>query len=85
VQEVTLFQDLPNKEQDKDLGADTAIISTDDKQMVAGRDLTSIDTVPYVHDVNPYVATGLNWLSWRIRSNLNTVPRLWEENRLLVP
>jgi uncharacterized zinc-type alcohol dehydrogenase-like protein len=58
--EVTLFSRSPNKEQDaKDLGADTVIISTDDKQMqeVAGKFDVIIDTVPYVHDVNPYVAT----------------------------
>ncbi|MFT7351584.1 MAG: putative zinc-type alcohol dehydrogenase-like protein [Flavobacterium sp.] len=58
--EVTLFSRSPNKEQDaKDLGADTVIISTDDKQMqeVTGKFDVIIDTVPYVHDVNPYVAT----------------------------
>ncbi len=57
---VTLFSRTPDKIQDaKDLGADEVIISTDDNQMksVAGKFDVIIDTVPYVHDVNPYVAT----------------------------
>lgn len=58
--EVTLFSRTPDKEKDAlDLGADAVIISTDDKQMTDARgkfDLI-IDTVPYVHDLNPYVAT----------------------------
>ncbi len=58
--EVTLFSRTPSKEQDAlDLGADTVIISTDDAQMstVKGKFDLIIDTVPYIHDVNPYVAT----------------------------
>lgn len=58
--EVTLFSRTPGKEKDaKDLGADAVIISTDDNQMksVAGKFDVIIDTVPYVHDVNPYIAT----------------------------
>jgi alcohol dehydrogenase (NADP+) len=58
--EVTLFSRTPDKTQDaKNLGADTVIISTDEQQMhsVAGTFDVIIDTVPYVHDVNPYVAT----------------------------
>jgi alcohol dehydrogenase (NADP+) len=58
--EVTLFSRTPGKEKDaKDLGADAVIISTDDVQMasVAGKFDVIIDTVPYVHDVNPYIAT----------------------------
>ncbi len=58
--EVTLFSRTPDKEQDAlGLGADAVIISTDDHQMKEARgkfDLI-IDTVPYVHDLNPYVAT----------------------------
>lgn len=57
---VTLFSRTPDKIQDaKDLGADEVIISTDENQMksVAGKFDVIIDTVPYVHDVNPYVAT----------------------------
>jgi len=58
--EVTLFSRTPDKIQDaKDLGADQVIISTDENQMTS---VTSafdliIDTVPYVHDINPYVQT----------------------------
>lgn len=58
--EVTLFSRTPNKEKDAlDLGADAVIISTDQNQMntVSGKFDVIIDTVPYVHDVNPYVAT----------------------------
>jgi len=58
--EVTLFSRTPDKEKDaKDLGADAVIISTDEAQMasVAGKFDVIIDTVPYVHDVNPYVGT----------------------------
>jgi uncharacterized zinc-type alcohol dehydrogenase-like protein len=57
---VSLFSRTPSKEQDAfDLGADAVIISTSDEQMNAakGRFDLIIDTVPYVHDVNPYVAT----------------------------
>ncbi|RZK52394.1 MAG: NAD(P)-dependent alcohol dehydrogenase, partial [Pedobacter sp.] len=40
-------------------GADEVIISTNDAEMksVRGKFDLIIDTVPYVHDVNPYVAT----------------------------
>jgi uncharacterized zinc-type alcohol dehydrogenase-like protein len=58
--EVTLFSRSTNKIQDaKELGADTVIISTDESQMasVNGAFDLIIDTVPYVHDINPYVAT----------------------------
>ncbi|MES2748317.1 MAG: NAD(P)-dependent alcohol dehydrogenase [Bacteroidota bacterium] len=58
--EVTLFSRTPDKEKDaKDLGADAVIISTDDNQMasVGGKFDLIIDTVPYVHDVNPYIGT----------------------------
>lgn len=58
--EVTLFSRTPDKEKDAlELGADAIIISTDSNQMksVSGKFDLIIDTVPYVHDVNPYVAT----------------------------
>lgn len=58
--EVTLFSRTPGKEKDAlELGADAVIISTDDKQMnsVRGKFDLIIDTVPYIHDVNPYVGT----------------------------
>ncbi|MCW3072442.1 MAG: Alcohol dehydrogenase GroES domain protein [Bacteroidetes bacterium] len=58
--DVTLFSRTPEKEKDAlQLGADAVIISTDNDQMESVKkkfDLI-IDTVPYVHDVNPYVAT----------------------------
>ncbi len=58
--DVTLFSRTPNKENDAlDLGADAVIISTDDAQMasVSGKFDVIIDTVPYVHDINPYIST----------------------------
>lgn len=57
---VTLFSRTASKTQDAlDLGADKVILSTDDAQMQAAKgsfDLI-IDTVPYAHDINPYVTT----------------------------
>jgi uncharacterized zinc-type alcohol dehydrogenase-like protein len=58
--EVTLFSRSTNKEKDAlDLGADAVVISTDTTQMasVLGKFDVIIDTVPYIHDVNPYVNT----------------------------
>jgi uncharacterized zinc-type alcohol dehydrogenase-like protein len=58
--EVTLFSRTPDKEKDAvALGADAVIISTDENHMnsVSGKFDLIIDTVPYVHDLNPYVAT----------------------------
>lgn len=58
--DVTLFSRTPDKEKDAlDLGADAVVISTDDAQMasVNGKFDVIIDTVPYVHDINPYIAT----------------------------
>lgn len=58
--DVTLFTRSPNKEQDaRRLGAHRIVLSTDDAQMsaVKGRFDLIIDTVPYVHDVNPYLPT----------------------------
>ena len=58
--EVTLFSRTASKRKDAlDLGADKVIISTNDDQMkaVKGKFELIIDTVPYVHDVNPYVST----------------------------
>ncbi len=57
---VTLFSRSAGKTADaKELGADEVIISTDAEQMklVKGKFDLIIDTVPYVHDVNPYVGT----------------------------
>lgn len=57
---VTLFSRTPDKTKDAlDLGADEVVISTEVAQMhsVRGKFDLIIDTVPYVHDVNPYVDT----------------------------
>lgn len=57
---VTLFSRSPEKTQDAlDLGAHEVVISTDKDDMarVAGKFDVIIDTVPYVHDLNPYVST----------------------------
>ena len=58
--EVTLFSRTPDKKKDAmELGANEVIISTDSDQMnsVNGKFDLIIDTVPYTHDVNPYVST----------------------------
>lgn len=58
--EVSLFSRSPEKTQDAlDLGADAVIISTDEHEMKAvnGKFDLIIDTVPYVHDLNPYIST----------------------------
>jgi len=58
--EVTLFTRSPGKEQDaRRLGADRVVVSADAGHMasVKGRFDLIIDTVPYVHDVNPYLPT----------------------------
>lgn len=58
--DVSLFSRSPNKIEDaKALGADNVIISTDENQMqgaMGSFDLI-IDTVPYEHDLNPYMGT----------------------------
>ncbi len=58
--QTTLLSRSPGKEADaRRLGADHVVISTDPAQMaaVAGSFDLIIDTVPYKHDVNPYVPT----------------------------
>lgn len=58
--EVTLFSRSINKTEDaKKLGADHVVISTDESQMKAVKNTFDliIDTVPYDHDVNPYIST----------------------------
>ena len=58
--EVTLFSHSPGKTADaKRLGAHNVVISTDAAQMqsVANQFELIIDTVPYAHDVNPYIPT----------------------------
>lgn len=57
---VSLFSRSANKTQDAlELGADQVIISTSETEMAAAKgkfDLI-IDTVPTIHDINPYVTT----------------------------
>ncbi len=58
--EVSLFTRSPGKAEDaRRLGADRIVLSTDERQMteVQGEFDLIIDTVPYVHDVNPYIPT----------------------------
>ena len=58
--EVSLFTRSPGKAEDaRRLGADAIILSTDAAQMeaVKGKFDLIVDTVPYAHDLNPYVAT----------------------------
>lgn len=58
--EVTLFTRSPNKEQDAlELGADHVVLSTDKEQMKAVRNQFDLilDTVPYDHDLKPYIPT----------------------------
>ncbi len=58
--EVTLFTRSPGKAEDaRQLGADHVVLSNDEAQMQSAAhqfDLI-IDTVPYSHDLNPYLAT----------------------------
>ncbi len=57
---VTLFTRSPAKERDaRRLGADRVVLSTDEKQMdgVKGVFDLIVDTVPYAHDLNPYLRT----------------------------
>lgn len=58
--EVTLFTRSPGKEQDAlRLGAHQIVISTDASQMAQVKNQFDliIDTVPYTHDINPYLPT----------------------------
>ncbi|WP_291272061.1 NAD(P)-dependent alcohol dehydrogenase [Geothrix sp.] len=58
--EVTLFTRSKGKEADaRRLGADHIVLSTDPAQMAAVADRFDliVDTVPYIHDLNPYLPT----------------------------
>lgn len=58
--DLTLFSRSPGKEADaRRLGADKIVISTDATQMasIENRFDLIIDTVPMIHDVNPYMPT----------------------------
>jgi uncharacterized zinc-type alcohol dehydrogenase-like protein len=81
---VTLFSRSPRKEQDaRRLGADNIVVSTDAGQMAAvnGKFDLIIDTIPYTHDVNPYMPSlSLNGtlvlvgFLGNLEPTLNTVP-----------
>jgi uncharacterized zinc-type alcohol dehydrogenase-like protein len=58
--EVTLFTRSPGKAEDaRRLGAHHVVISADEAQMAAGKGRFNLilDTVPFVHDLNPYLPT----------------------------
>lgn len=58
--EVTLFSRTASKEADaKKLGADYVVLSTNEEEMnaVKGKFDVIIDTVPYIHDINPSIQT----------------------------
>jgi len=58
--DVALFTRSPGKERDAHrLGANQVVISTDREQMAGekGRFDLIVDTVPYAHDLNPYLPT----------------------------
>ena len=84
--EVSLFSRSPDKSEDaRRLGAGDIILSTDAAQMqaAANRFDLIIDTVPYDHDINPYLPTlkldgtlVLVGLIGDISQNLSTVPLL---------
>lgn len=84
--EVSLFSRSPDKAEDaRRLGAGDIILSTDAAQMqaAANRFDLIIDTVPYDHDINPYLPTlkldgtlVLVGLVGDISHNLSTVPLL---------
>jgi uncharacterized zinc-type alcohol dehydrogenase-like protein len=82
--DVTLFTRTPGKEADaRRLGAHHVVLSTDKDQMAAVKNRFDliIDTVPYKHDLNPYLPTlSLNGtlvlvgLLGEIEPTVNTVP-----------
>lgn len=82
--DVTLFTRSPGKEADaRLLGADRIVLSTDSAQMsvLAGQFDLIVDTVPYAHDLNPYLPTltfrgtlVLVGVIGNLEDMLNTVP-----------
>jgi alcohol dehydrogenase (NADP+) len=82
--DVTLFTRSEGKEQDaRRLGADSVVISTEAGQMAAinGKFDLIIDTVPYAHDLKPYLPTlsingtlVLVGFLGELEPTLNTVP-----------
>lgn len=90
--EVTLFSRSAGKaDEAKSLGAHQVVISTDEEQMkkVQGTFSLIIDTVPYVHDLNPYVGTlqtnGTLVLVGYLGPQtdiLNTFPLVWSRKQI---
>ncbi|QLB15936.1 hydroxyacid dehydrogenase [Mannheimia granulomatis] len=84
--EVTLFTRSLNKSDDAyRLGASRVVLSTDDNQMkeVANTFDLIIDTVPYTHDLKPYIPTlaldgtlVLVGLVGELEQTINTVPMI---------
>ncbi|UOO80930.1 NAD(P)-dependent alcohol dehydrogenase [Uruburuella testudinis] len=82
--EVTLFTRSSGKEADAlALGAHNVVLSTDDEQMLAVANTFDviIDTVPYTHDLKPYIQTltldgalVLVGLVGELESTISTVP-----------
>jgi uncharacterized zinc-type alcohol dehydrogenase-like protein len=88
--EVTLFTRSVGKEADAlRLGADHVVLSTDPAQMLAaaGQFDLIIDTVPYVHDLNPFIPTlatngtlVLVGYLGQLDATLNTAPLVLNRN-----
>jgi len=86
--EVSLFSRTPGKIEDaKKLGADSVIISTNEEEMklVKGKFDLIIDTVPYEHDVTPYMHTlttdgtlVLVGFIGEFESNISTRPLIYQ-------
>lgn len=84
--EVTLFTRSAGKSDDAfRLGASRVVLSTDDEQMKAVRNTFDviIDTVPYTHDLKPYIPTlaldgtlVLVGLVGELEQTINTVPMI---------
>lgn len=84
--DVSLFSRTSSKTQDaKDLGCDEVILSINPNEMksVRGKFDLIIDTVPYDHDLNPYISTlavdgtlVLVGYLGEIQSLINTVPMI---------
>lgn len=90
--QVTLFSRSKGKEEDaRRLGAHHIVISTDagEMQAAAGKFDLIIDTVPYSHDLNPYIATlaaqgaiVLVGFPGLLDDRLNTAPMLFRGRSL---
>jgi alcohol dehydrogenase (NADP+) len=83
--EVTLFTRSMHKSQDAfDLGADHVVLSTDDSEMAKVKNQFDLilDTVPYDHDLDPYVPTlalsgTLVLVGYLGKFNANSIPMIF--------